>query len=211
MSTPRQTRDAPGPEYVARSACYLCGHALDLEPGGDDFVVRIPDYESSLGEFDVVKCRRCALGHTNPYPTAETAGVLYSTKQSADFDVITGSVIDQIKDRLARRLAARLGRETVVRSVLDFSTGNGRFAFAAAEVFPDAKVPSTFRTNRRRPSRAKVGFSTSPWTRSRRALRTTTSSSSVRCWSTPMTPLLSSPVSGRISPPAASFISRYRT
>ena len=125
---------------MARSACYLCGHTLDLEPGGDDFVVRIPDYESSLGEFDVVKCRRCALGHTNPYPTAETAGVLYSTKQSADFDLITGSVIDQIKDRLARRLAAKLGRETVVRSVLDFSTGNGRFALAAAEVFPDAKV-----------------------------------------------------------------------
>jgi 2-polyprenyl-3-methyl-5-hydroxy-6-metoxy-1,4-benzoquinol methylase len=103
-------------------------------------VVRLKDHETNLGEFDVYFCQRCKLGFTDPYPTEETSGYLYETKESGDFDIIRDSPIDHIKDFLSRRQLARLVPQNQIRAILDFATGNGRFAVSAKKVFPNARV-----------------------------------------------------------------------
>lgn len=103
-------------------------------------LLRIKDHESNFGEFDVLFCDRCQLGFTDPYPTEETCGYLYQTKNSSDFDVIHDSIIDRIKDYLSIRLLKRLSPHSHIEKVLDYATGNGRFAVSATKAFPSAFV-----------------------------------------------------------------------
>jgi 2-polyprenyl-3-methyl-5-hydroxy-6-metoxy-1,4-benzoquinol methylase len=103
-------------------------------------VVSLEDHESGPGEFDVFFCRRCKLGFTEPYPTEETVGHLYETRESRDFALNRHSPIDLVKDFLSRREIARIAPHRGIRSVLDYATGNGRFAVSAARVFRDACV-----------------------------------------------------------------------
>ena len=127
-----------GVQFVRRTHCSLCGE------DGLRQVVRTHDFESipSFGDFDILVCARCRLGFTEPYPDEASSGKLYDAKTSGDFDVIQDSVIDRIKDRLARRqVAAMIGRAGhPVRTVLDYSTGNARYAAAAKQAFPEARV-----------------------------------------------------------------------
>lgn len=103
-------------------------------------ILSIEDHETNLGEFDIFFCQRCKLGFTNPYPTEETVSYLYETKESSDFDIVRNSPIDYIKDFLSRRQITRLAPSNHVRAVLDYATGNGRFAATMAKVFPNARV-----------------------------------------------------------------------
>jgi 2-polyprenyl-3-methyl-5-hydroxy-6-metoxy-1,4-benzoquinol methylase len=80
------------------------------------------------------------LGFTQPYPSEETSGFLYDTKNSSDFDVINNTIIDIIKDFLSIRLLRRITGKTKVKRVLDYSTGNGRFAVSASKAFPKAII-----------------------------------------------------------------------
>ena len=98
------------------------------------------DYESNLGNFDILYCPDCKVGFTQPYPTAETAHFLYDTKSSSDFDVVKHSIIDSTKDFLSVRFLKKITKKKAVKAVLDFSTGNGRFALSAKRAFPSAKV-----------------------------------------------------------------------
>ena len=127
-------------KYQPRVTCELRHESWESCSAHLEKVVRIEDHETHLGEFDVLRCRRCQLGYTDPYPTEETSGYLYDAKASSDFDVVQDTPIDRIKDVLSRRLLASLAPHDHVRSVLDYSTGNGRFAVSAATVFPDAQV-----------------------------------------------------------------------
>lgn len=128
-------------EYQARSTCEL-RQGLIFDDCKDYWhkLVHLKDYESSLGEFDVIFCSRCNLGFTDPHPTEETCGYLYDTKDSSDFDIISNSIIDRLKDYLSIRLLKRLAPHRHVRKVLDYSTGNGRFAASAVKAFPNACV-----------------------------------------------------------------------
>lgn len=127
-------------EYTARSNCEL--RKLNFQKCKPSFktVVRIKDHESRLGVFDVVSCSSCNLGFTNPYPTEETTRLLYDSKQSGDFDVIKNSLVDRIKDHLSTKLLKRVACGKKVKNVLDYATGNGRFAYSALTAFKEANV-----------------------------------------------------------------------
>jgi len=127
-------------KYQTRTTCELRQENCDNCRAYWQKVVRLKDHESNLGEFDVYLCRRCKLGFTDPYPTEKTSSHLYETKESSDFDITRDSPIDYIKDFLSRRQLTRLAPHSHIRGVLDFATGNGRFAMAATKVFPNARV-----------------------------------------------------------------------
>jgi len=105
-------------------------------------VLSIRDHNSNLGEFDIIICDRCGLGYTNPFPTEQTSHLLYNEKNSNDFDIIKGSIIDYLKNFFSIRLLKKLGSGggRSVKNVLDYSTGNGRYAWAASKVFPNALI-----------------------------------------------------------------------
>jgi 2-polyprenyl-3-methyl-5-hydroxy-6-metoxy-1,4-benzoquinol methylase len=103
-------------------------------------VLKLKDHESSLGEFNVVYCENCKLGFTDPYPTEETSGYLYSTKASSDFDIIKDTIIDKLKDFLSKRFLKNITSGKNVLKVLDYATGNGRFAISASRAFPNAII-----------------------------------------------------------------------
>jgi len=127
-------------KYQSRTTCELRQESCENCRAHWQRVVRLKDHETNLGEFDVYLCRRCKLGFTDPYPTEETSGHLYETKESGDFDIIRDSPIDHVKDFLSRRQLTLLAPHSHVRAVLDFATGNGRFAVSATKVFPSARV-----------------------------------------------------------------------
>ncbi len=69
--------------------------------------------------------------------------LLYEGRESVDnYDPIRTSVIDRLKDMAARtdlrRLASR--SQSRIQKVLDYGTGNGRFALVSSELWPDASV-----------------------------------------------------------------------
>lgn len=103
-------------------------------------VARVYDHESHIGEFDVVKCQLCGLGFTDPFPSEDTAFLLYADRISSDFDHSSNSVIERLKDWSAKRQLASIKPISNVCSVLDYSTGNGRYAFQAHKLYPSALV-----------------------------------------------------------------------
>jgi hypothetical protein len=105
--------------------------------------VQVEDFESHLGTFEINYCTKCQLGMTEPYPSEETAGYLYSEKTSGDFDVIREGPIEKIKDGLAARLLRKIAPfpdPDRIQNVLDYSCGNARFAALASRIFPRAQV-----------------------------------------------------------------------
>ncbi len=103
-------------------------------------IARVYDHESRIGEFDIVKCRLCGLGFTDPFPSEDTAFLLYDERVSSDFDHFSNSIIERIKDWAAIRQLANIKTARRVCSVLDYSTGNGRYAFQAHKLYPSAVV-----------------------------------------------------------------------
>lgn len=127
-------------EYIRRESCPLRQDDVTGCRTHWQHVVNVADHETGLGKFDVVRCTRCQLGMTDPYPTPETTGLLYDSKNSSDFDIISGSWIDRVKDYLSSRLLRRLAGDRKVSTILDYATGNGRFALNAAKQYPGAQV-----------------------------------------------------------------------
>lgn len=130
-------------EYAARSNCELRRLDFDNCNLKCKNIVRIKDHESNLGEFDVMFCSNCNLGFTNPYPTEKTVEFLYESKQSGDFDIIKNSFIDKLKDQLSVNLLKQITRgknRGTIKKILDYATGNGRFAYSALTAFSEAKV-----------------------------------------------------------------------
>lgn len=77
---------------------------------------------------------------SDPFPSEETVGELYHIgANDTNFEAIGDSIIDRLKDYFGRRDVRKMTSEPV-RHVLDFGTGNGRFAILAASVFPDCVV-----------------------------------------------------------------------
>jgi len=128
--------------YIAREGCEL--RTPDCEPCSRHWekIVHIPDRITRAGEFDIYVCSKSKLGFTNPYPSEDTAYLLYETKDSTDFDVIRGNIFDNIQDFLAARLIGKIvsSHSLTVNAVLDYSTGNGRYAATASRMFPSARV-----------------------------------------------------------------------
>jgi SAM-dependent methyltransferase len=86
------------------------------------------------------------LAFSTPYPSEATIGLLYPDKHTADdtnFERIGDTIVDRLKDLTGRyqirAMVPRVARPAV-RSVLDFGTGNGRFALLSEQVFPGAAI-----------------------------------------------------------------------
>lgn len=128
--------------YIDREGCELRSSRCGVCRDNWQLVLRIPDHESKTGEYDVYVCRRSGLGFTNPYPSEDTSKYLYDTKESSDFDPVKGNFIDGIKDLLARRQLRSLSRGSPdgLKALLDYSTGNGRYAVLGGSVFRQARV-----------------------------------------------------------------------
>jgi SAM-dependent methyltransferase len=124
-------------EFLSRKTCLLCGDPLSTR------LSHAKDWEGHSGSYRILHCLKCDIGFTDPYPTVETAGFLYEEKSSTDFDIVKDTAIDRIKDVLARREVKELlpdSRRKTVRRILDYGTGNGRYAIAFSAVYPDAAI-----------------------------------------------------------------------
>lgn len=127
--------------YKRRLYCELKGPDCEDCRSSWEKIVTTSDYETNVGEFDIYLCRKHKLGFTDPYPTEETCGFLYETRETGDFDIIRNTPIDHIKDFLAsRQIANMVPKDSRIDAVLDYSTGNGRFAFLASRVFKKARI-----------------------------------------------------------------------
>jgi len=127
-------------KYKDREICINEGCKNDNQISKLSKILSVEDYESHLGKFDIVFCKKCKLGFTSPYPTEDTAHLLYETKNSSDFDGPSRSFIDAIKDRLCVLTIKKITSGIEVNAVLDYSTGNGRFALGALHTFKNATV-----------------------------------------------------------------------
>jgi 2-polyprenyl-3-methyl-5-hydroxy-6-metoxy-1,4-benzoquinol methylase len=103
-------------------------------------LLNVPDHETNLGEFDIIYCNECEVGFTNPQPTEESVHLLYDKKSSSDFDLIKKSFVDKIKDLLGLLTLKKISQNIDIKNVLDFATGNGRFAFLSKKAFPLAHI-----------------------------------------------------------------------
>lgn len=111
--------------YLRRHFC-LCGNSLRTVYWAGTAALRF--------------CDSCRLGMSDPFPSEETGGELYHIgANDTNFEAIGDSIIDRLKDYFGRRDLRKMTSEPV-RHVLDFGTGNGRFAILAASVFPDCVV-----------------------------------------------------------------------
>jgi len=94
--------------------------------------------------FNILRCSKCGVGLTDPFPSEETVRWLYEGRESvSNFDPIHGTIMDSIKDFFARKdlrkVHARAGFPKI-SSVLDFGAGNGRFSVASSKIFPGCIV-----------------------------------------------------------------------
>jgi len=94
----------------------------------------------TVGDARVVECARCGLGMSDPYPSEETVSELYADNAAADanFEPVGNTIIDRLKDYVGLRSLRKL-RPGADR-VLDYGTGNGRFALLSAKAFPNAVI-----------------------------------------------------------------------
>ena len=123
--------------------CRICGTTLHRE---DTLFEAVPDLDMP-GEpsFSILKCRACATASTTPVPSESTISMLYTEVDSSDYEYPEPGVIGRLKDLFAQRRVSAIVRALPSKptSVLDFGTGGGRFASAAAVVLPAGTVVGT--------------------------------------------------------------------
>jgi len=104
----------------------------------------VEDLDGSLEVFTLLKCSSCGLVQTDPYPSESTIASLYRGGVSSDYEFPEASAVGRVKEFVSRRQVRRL-RQSIrfPKTVLDFGTGAGRYAAAAATVFPSARVYGT--------------------------------------------------------------------
>jgi len=94
--------------------------------------------------FKILRCSKCGVGLTDPFPTEETVKWLYEGRESvSNFDPINGTFMDSIKDFFARKDLRKVHERVgfpKISYVLDFGTGNGRFSVASLRTFPGCIV-----------------------------------------------------------------------
>lgn len=128
--------------FISRSSCPLHGDGVAEATGGLEFwkSVRV---DSAQRTFRLLKCPRCGVALTDPYPSEDTVQWLYEGRDSDNYDPVQETVMDWLKDFFARqdirRIQTMAGRPPLM-TVLDFGTGNGRFAMACRDVFPGCRV-----------------------------------------------------------------------
>ena len=110
--------------------CMVCRSELDYDLG---IIV-----ESSLDAktaYSIIPCSYCGLGHSQPRPTEESIGQLYESKNQdqsmlsrRDFDPDKSRIFSALKYIVTKRQISKFFKNLNVLRVVDFGTGNGRYA-----------------------------------------------------------------------------------
>ncbi len=110
-----------------------------------EWLSNVPDLEFPGDRFALLRCATCGLIATDPYPRDDTISTIYATGDSSDYEFPEAGLLAKVKERLARRRIRTIARLAGIRpkAVLDYGTGAGRYAAAAARAFPDADVVGT--------------------------------------------------------------------
>lgn len=123
-------------EFVSRVTCPFhdsCGASEKLK------FLKSADDTLTGRTFKIMRCPICEVALTDPYPSEETVKWLYEGRTSVDnYDPNRGTTMDKLKDFFARNDIRRLhasANRPKIKTVLDFGTGNGRFALASKHVF----------------------------------------------------------------------------
>ena len=103
-------------------------------------IITCKDQETNLGVFSIFFCNKCKLGFTNPIIKKDKIYLLYEKRNTSDFDIINYDFIDTIKNIQSKILLRKITKNIKVKSLLDFGTGNGRYAVSASELYNDAKI-----------------------------------------------------------------------
>ncbi|MDR0646211.1 MAG: hypothetical protein LBG46_04455 [Elusimicrobiota bacterium] len=122
--------------YESLRECFVCGF------GDFTKICRRKDFDTQLGEFDIVECKHCKMIYTLKRPTEQTLPFLYLIRNTRNFD--NGSVwfIDFLKRFLAKRQIKNYMKRLNFppKSFVDFGCGNGLYACAVKRLFPRLKV-----------------------------------------------------------------------
>jgi len=102
----------------------------------------VPNLDTTDDLFRILYCGNCDVGITDPIPSHETLYRLYADGTSSDYEYPQPGIIGQLKDWFARARFRELRKKLSASpaTILDFGTGAGRYAAAAAHAFPDARV-----------------------------------------------------------------------
>lgn len=124
-------------QYENKEQCDICsGRKLEN-------LFKIRNLEGLHGQFNLLKCKDCGSYYTSPYPAPQTISELYSErKNNQNFDLKSNYFIDLLKDISAKKTLKNFIKKTNLRprSILDFGTGNGRYAAMSSILFPQAEI-----------------------------------------------------------------------
>lgn len=125
--------------YIIRKQCDICG-SKDLVNER-----KIEDFDQYLGFFDLLYCNNCGAYFTSPYPDDNTLPNLYTNRDSKNFDNDNSFFFNFIKGTMARWEVKKYVKFLNIDknsnfSILDFGTGNSRYACALLDIFPNAHI-----------------------------------------------------------------------
>lgn len=107
-----------------------------------EWLSNVPDLEFPGDRFALMSCATCGLIATDPYPSDDTICALYATGDSSDYEFPEAGFLANVKEWLARARIRAIARLAGIqpKAVLDYGTGAGRYAAAAARSFEGADV-----------------------------------------------------------------------
>lgn len=120
----------PKIKYQKRESCTICKNT-NLQKKLD-----ICDFDSHLGDFDLLFCPECGMYYTSPYPIEETIENLYLNKKTWNFDMGNSVFFESIKCFFLKLKLKNLKSD----SFADFGTGNGRLVCILRDINPSSKI-----------------------------------------------------------------------
>lgn len=129
-------------KFASLTSCRFCGTS------GDTFatwLVGVHDLDKESDAYKLMKCRRCGLIQTDPFPTLDTISALYLDGDSTDYEFPERGMVGRLKNAFAAQSVRAILRKAKVTptDILDFGTGAGRFAAACTRVAKSATVVGT--------------------------------------------------------------------
>ena len=122
--------------YIPRAKCGICGAKSFSQ------MARVKDFDTDLGDFDLIRCNNCAAVWTSPYPDAGTLPNLYINRDSNNFQHKDGVLLSFLKNLSAKLFIKKSLKNFAKNGVVfaDVGAGDGRFACMFRELYPESDV-----------------------------------------------------------------------
>ena len=127
-------------KYTNRNDCILKKNKINECKKNWIIKFKTKDFQYDTGNYDIVFCKECKLGFTNPYPTEETVKYFYSSRSSLDFPKTNLKFIYVLWIYFAKMFVKKISSNINPKYILDYSCGNGIFSKAATNVYKDAII-----------------------------------------------------------------------